>query len=105
MIPSLRDGDRVHVTPFTANKTPLPDPGDLILFLSNGTPVVHRYAGFIHGHHTQSSDHTGLSGPIDLSDILGVVTERKRGDRVVRVALPLRWRIVRWLRRIRGEER
>ncbi|MFH0882413.1 MAG: S24/S26 family peptidase [bacterium] len=99
MYPRLRDGDLVHVVPFPADETRLPCPGDLILFLLDGLPVVHRYAGVARGLHIERADRSGQSRPFNPNDILGVVTARKRSNRVTTIGLPLRWRILReWLR-------
>jgi hypothetical protein len=95
MYPCLRDGDLVHVVPFPTDETRSLGPGDLILFLLDGSPVVHRYAGMTRGLHFQRADRSGQTRPVNPEDILGIVIARKRSSRVTRIGLPLRWRILR----------
>ena len=100
MVPLLRDGDLVQVVPFS-HDIPAPLwPGVLILFLQEGMPVVHRYAGMVDGKHLQRADRTGKTSTVELDDILGVITLRKRRNRVRRPGMPLRWKLRRgwqWL--------
>lgn len=105
MFPFLKAGrDRVLLIPVTPAK--LPRRGDIVLYRrKNGLLVLHRLHHHDHtGYYFVGDNQTKLEGPLEKSQLLGVVSRIYRQDKSFSSHHPIYWtagKLWLWLRPIR----
>ena len=99
----LRDGDLVYVLPFHHGDQSTLSEGELILFLRDNTPIVHRLLRVEGDHLIEKGDHAAESGMVDRKDVIGRVVRRKRDGVEQALSMPLKWMLRRWWHRMWGK--
>jgi hypothetical protein len=91
MMPTLRDGDVLCVTPLPAQRPRL---GAILLYTVEGRPIAHRVLlRWRGGWLTRGDAYRGVPERVPAHDALGVVQEALRGSRRIQLDRPAtRWR-------------
>jgi len=93
MLPVLRDGDLVSVSPIAREDVKNIVVGTIVLLEHNNELVVHRLVGSHNSFLEERGDRNGKIKRIDFSDVIGIVNKRKRNGKEKRIGLPLVWKL------------